>query len=316
MSGSGFTQLPDRITDGVTTMKTSCSFVTADVFTDQCFGGNPLAVILNAEALTAQQMQNIAREFNYSETTFVLPPAQGGDFQVRIFTPTMEVPFAGHPNIGTAVVLAQEGLLPESGQFLFEEIAGMVPVTVQGSESSGFHAELTAPEALSLGQTFAPALLAQALSLPESAIVTTHHVPQLCSVGLPFVIVELASTADLQSINANRSAIDELAALTDHPFIHAYVRSQDEFDLRTRMFAPTDGIPEDPATGSANCALAALLASLDKRADAELTYRIAQGFEMGRPSELKATVIKQHGDIQAVKIAGQAVVFSRGELFL
>ncbi len=123
-------------------------FVVCDVFTEQAFGGNPLAVVTDAAGLSTEQMQNIAREFNYSETTFVLPAQRGGDYRVRIFTASTEFPFAGHPNIGTAIVLADMGLLPETGQFVFEELAGDVPVTLSQDESSHWRAELRAPELL------------------------------------------------------------------------------------------------------------------------------------------------------------------------
>ncbi|MEJ2044740.1 MAG: PhzF family phenazine biosynthesis protein [Reinekea sp.] len=289
-------------------------FVTADVFTQRCFGGNPLAVVLDAEELTSEQMQSIAREFNYSESTFVLPAENGGDYKVRIFTPSAEVPFAGHPNIGTAVVLAAQGLLPETGRFVFEEQAGNVPVAVTGSNEQGWSAELTAPEPLMRGQTFDPALIADILSVPVSAICTDAHLPQQCSVGLPFVLVELASLDALQQVVVNPQHLEQLSELTNDPFLHVYVRSDDNVDIRTRMFAPTDGIPEDPATGSANCALAALLADLDAENDGQYKYRIAQGVEMGRPSELLASVEKHNGILTAVRIAGNTVVFSHGML--
>ncbi len=289
-------------------------YVTVDVFTQQRFGGNPLAVVLDAEGLTSEQMQLIAREFNYSETTFVLPPKNEGDYEVRIFTPSMEVPFAGHPNIGTAIVLAHQGLLPENSQFVFEEKAGDVPVILEGSIESSFKAELTAPEALSRGQTFAAELIAQVLSLPQSALVTDRHKPQKCSVGLPAILVELDTLASLQKVKINTAALDRLLAITDVPYLHVYVRSNDDFDMRARFFAPTEGVPEDPATGSANCTLAALNAELDNQPDSVFKYRIAQGVEMGRPSELNATIEKNGGQVVRICIAGFGVLFSQGML--
>ena len=292
----------------------SYPFTVCDVFTDQTFGGNPLAVVSDAEGLSTSQMQNIAREFNYSETTFVLPPQRGGDYQVRIFTTTSEFPFAGHPNIGTAIVLAEQGLLPDSGTFVFEELAGDVPVTVTKDETGQWQAELRAPEALTKGQTFTPALISRVISVAESDINVTQHDPVKISVGLPFIAVELSSLDALQRATVNASALEELLVLTDAPFLHLSVHSDDGFDLHCRMFAPTDGVPEDPATGSANCALVALLADLSPEADGHFCWCIAQGVEMGRPSELNARVIKKSGLVTDVYIGGTAVEFSRGEL--
>ena len=295
-------------------MNSTYAFVTLDVFAAQRFGGNPLAVVLDATGLTSEQMQHIAREFNYSETTFVLPPEQGGDYRVRIFTTTTELPFAGHPTIGTAIVLANEGRLPANNLLHFEQPAGLVPVLLTGSAANGWQAQLTAPAPLHCGQCFSPALLAELLSLSEASILTNRHAPQLCSVGLPFLLVELASVAALRKARINMAVVPQLQGQMENCFIHLYVRSGDEFDIRCRMFAPGEGIVEDPATGSANCALAGLLASLEAEPTATLQYHIAQGVEMGRPSELCATVDKRDGVIDRVKLAGRAVEFSRGQL--
>ncbi|WP_230390733.1 PhzF family phenazine biosynthesis protein [Reinekea sp. G2M2-21] len=289
-------------------------FVVSDVFTDRRYGGNPLAVVLNAQGLATEQMQQIAREFNYSETTFVLPPERGGDYRVRIFTTTTEFPFAGHPNIGTAIVLAEQGLLPDSGRFVFEELAGDVPVTVQRADNGSWQAELRAPEALSKGQTFSAELISQVLSLPCDDIVVSQHQPMAISVGLPFIAVQLRHVEALRKAKVNSVALEALLTESESPFLHVYAHSDDEVDIRCRMFAPTDGVPEDPATGSANCALAALLADLDTRGNHEYCWTIAQGVEMGRPSELRARVIKQHNQVCDVYIGGGAVVFSQGEI--
>jgi trans-2,3-dihydro-3-hydroxyanthranilate isomerase len=287
------------------------SFLVCDVFTQSSFGGNPLAVVLDAQGLSSEQMQNIAREFNYSETTFVLPPQRGGDFQVRIFTPSSEVPFAGHPNIGTAFVLAKKGLV-KTPIVVFEEKAGVVPVSIDVNEGGNLFTELTAPERLSLSAEFSVELLAEVLSLSGSDIEVSRHQPIQASVGLPFIMVELNSLDALQQAKVNTVALEQLLAESDSPFIHIYYRSNDDFDIRTRMFAPTDGVPEDPATGSANCALAALLAKLDLRESFVQTHLIAQGVEMGRPSQLKTTVVKNNGEINEVKIGGYSVLFSEG----
>jgi trans-2,3-dihydro-3-hydroxyanthranilate isomerase len=307
-------------------------FFTCDVFTDTRFGGNQLAVHPEAEGLTAAQMQQISREFNFSETTFVLPPEQGHDRRVRIFTPTQEVPFAGHPNIGTAFVLATMGAfgpldapgvaaldvpLDAPRTVTFEEEAGLVEVTIERREGERIACELKAPQGLTLGATVAPQAVAAAVSLAGDDIITTAHEPMVASVGLPFVIAELRDRAALERARPSSAGAEALlAAGAEVPDVHLYVRAHaqdpDGFDLRARMFAPLDGIPEDPATGSANCVLAALLSHLEAARDGAFAYRIAQGFEMGRPSVLEARTEKRDGEVTGVWIGGESVMVSEG----
>ncbi|MBO1256211.1 PhzF family phenazine biosynthesis protein [Alteromonas sp. 5E99-2] len=265
-------------------------FYTCDVFTDVRFGGNPLAVLPNAEGLSSKQMQKIAREFNYSESTFVFPSKNGCSKNVRIFTPTHEVPFAGHPNIGTAFTLAKIGELGSiDGELsiVFEEKAGQVPITIRKT-SSGIWCELKAPESLSIGKSVSIDLIASALSLEPEDIVTKIHQPVVASVGLPFIIVELKNRTVLESARSYIPAIDEINSKGIRPDILVYIRSDDEFDIRARMFAPQDNVPEDPATGSANCALVAMLSHYKIDTQGEANWRIAQGVEMNRPSVLDA----------------------------
>jgi len=295
-------------------------FFTCDVFTDTRFGGNQLAVHPEAQGLTAEQMQQIAREFNFSETTFMLPAEQGHDRRVRIFTPTQEVPFAGHPNVGTAFVLAKIGALgalDARRTVIFEEDAGLVAVTIERREGERIACELKAPQRLSLGATVAPEAVAAAVSLAVDDIVATAHEPMVASVGLPFVIAELRDRDALERAKPSLAGAEALlAAGAEVPDVHVYVRSdgrsEDGFDLHTRMFAPLDGIPEDPATGSANCVLAALLSHLEAAPDGAFAYRIAQGFEMGRPSVLEARTEKRDGEVTGVWIGGESVVVSEG----
>ena len=287
-----------------------------DVFTDTRFGGNQLAVLPEAQGLSDRQMQQIAREFNFSESTFVLPPEQGHDRRVRIFTPTAEVPFAGHPNVGTAFTLATTGALGSidgSRTITFEEKAGLVPITITRRNGS-IWCELSAPTPLSLGPVVARELLAAAVSLSAEEVVTTTHPPQVASVGLPFIVAELRSRAALERARVNGPGLDAIKALGVVPDIHLYVRSGDEFDLRTRMFAPYDGVPEDPATGSANCALAALLTQERKESSGAFKYRIAQGVEMGRPSVLEARSEKRDGAVSGTWIGGASVLVSEGTI--
>jgi trans-2,3-dihydro-3-hydroxyanthranilate isomerase len=293
-------------------------YFTCDVFTGTRFGGNQLAVLPEAEGLSDEQMRQIAREFDYSETTFVLPARQRHDRRVRIFTPGGEVPFAGHPNIGTAFVLATMGAfgpLEEPREVVFEEEAGLVPVAVHRRSEGRIWCELTAPQTLTLGATVPVASAAAAGSLLEADIVTTAHAPVVASVGLPFVMAELTGREALARARPDIAVFEALAAGgVEEPMLHLYVRSGDEFDIRARMFSPLDGIPEDAATGSANCALAGLLAHLDEAADAELSWRIAQGVEMGRPSVLEARAEKRAGAVTNVWIGGESVLVSEGQI--
>jgi trans-2,3-dihydro-3-hydroxyanthranilate isomerase len=286
-----------------------------DVFTDRRFGGNQLAVLPEADGLSDRQMQQIAREFNFSESTFVFPPEDGHTRRVRIFTPSIEVPFAGHPNIGTAFALASTGELgPIDGSVTvtFEEKAGLVPIAIHNREEEGIWCELSAPARLSLGKIVSAQVLSRAVSLSSDDIVTTIHPPQVASVGLPFLMAEVEDRAALGRARANQDGIEALAAEGVIPDIHLYTRSADEFDIRARMFAPLDGVPEDPATGSANCALAGLLAHADSATDGDFRWRIAQGVEMGRPSVLEARAEKRQGVVVDTWVGGASVLVSRG----
>jgi len=282
-----------------------------DVFTETRFGGNQLAVLPKADGLSDHQMQQITREFNFSESAFVFPAKAGNTRHVRIFTPGGEIPFAGHPNVGTAFVLASAGEFGEVNSSLtvtFEEEAGLVPITIYCEQGAVVRCEVAAPESLTLGKTIAIQLVASAVSLnPEDILTDTHH-PQVCSVGLPFVITELQDRTALERARINMSGFDALADMDIKSSMHLYVRvSESElstaslrpdghgFDIRARMFAPLSGVPEDPATGSASCALAGLLAHYQEEPSGSFAWRIAQGVEMGRPSALLARAEKADG---------------------
>jgi len=286
-----------------------------DVFTATRFGGNQLAVLPQADGLSSQQMQQIAREFNFSETTFVFPPKSGHTRHVRIFTPVREIPFAGHPNVGTAFVLASTGefgKIKSSLTVTFEEDAGLVSVAIQGSEGKVASCELTAPQAVSFGKALPVDLVAAAISIDAKDVVTKTHGPQVTSVGLPFVMVELRDRLVLERARINMSGFEALAAQDIMPDVYFYTRASDGFDIRARMFAPLSGVPEDPATGSANCALAGLLAHHDPQPNGSFRWRIAQGVEMGRPSTLIARAEKKDGVVQTTRIGGASVLVSEG----
>lgn len=285
-------------------------YYTCDVFTRERFGGNPLAVVPDARGLATGAMQALAREFNYSETTFVFPPEGDHTRSVRIFTPEVEVPFAGHPNVGTAFMLAELGEVEwnanEAG-VRFEEKAGIVPVRIARDEREGVFCELTAPEPLSLGPDLRIEEVAAAVGLEAGDVVTTVHPPRVASVGLPFVMVEVANRSALTRAAPDIRGMQALRARGITPDIHIYTRDAGDFDLHTRMFAPLDGVPEDPATGSANSALIGLLGQTDPAASGQWRWRIAQGVDMGRPSELFGSVVKVAGEVSAVRIGGYSV---------
>jgi trans-2,3-dihydro-3-hydroxyanthranilate isomerase len=290
-----------------------------DVFTETRFGGNQLAVLPEAVGLSTQQMQEIAREFNFSETTFVLPAKAGHTRHVRIFTPAREIPFAGHPNIGTAFVLASTGEFGEIKSSLtvtFEEQSGLVSVAIHEAGGKVASCELTAPQSLSFGKTLPVELVAAAIAIDSQEIVTKTHGPQVASVGLPFIMVELRDRSVLERARISMSGFEALAAEDVMPDVYLYTRGTDGFDIRARMFAPLSGVPEDPATGSANCALAGLLAHYSQDFNGSFSWRIAQGVEMGRPSTLIARAEKKDGVVQTTRIGGAAVLVSEGTIYL
>jgi trans-2,3-dihydro-3-hydroxyanthranilate isomerase len=291
-------------------------YITVDVFTDRPFGGNPLAVVLDAGGLSTAQMQAIAAEFNYVETTFVLPPRDPAhDAQVRIFTVTSEVPFAGHPNVGTAFVLATQAANPPA-RLKFEEGAGLVPVEILIENGRAVGAELTAPQPLGKLTEFRAEQASACASLSAAELRTDRHPPRIVSVGLPFLVTELASR------DALRRAIPEPAAISrvlsaGAVGVYFYTRDvpprESPCDLQARMFFPgTSGLIEDPATGSATVALAALLADLSGEHDAELSLCVGQGFDMGRPSLLLTRVRKANGVIVSAHVGGRCVQMMEG----
>lgn len=296
-------------------------FVTVDVFTDRRFGGNPLAVFPDARGLTSEQMQALAMEFNLSETTFVLPPENPQHHaKVRIFTPRAELPFAGHPNVGTGYVLATRDANPPE-HYVFEELAGLVRVHVlrDGGTISG--ARISAPRALSIDIGIPSKVIAACAGLAEHEIATNAHDPLVASVGTPFVLAEVASVAVLSraspDIGAFRSAAEQFPEVATRFSLLLYARRDgDATRLAARMFAPLGGVLEDPATGSANAALAALLTSLAPGENADLSYEIMQGVEMGRPSQIIASARKTAEGPVLATVEGSCVPMLRGQIDL
>jgi trans-2,3-dihydro-3-hydroxyanthranilate isomerase len=296
-------------------------FVTADVFTRELFGGNPLAVLPDARGLDDALMQKIAREFNLSETVFVLPPEQPAHTRkLRIFTPKTEIPFAGHPTVGTALVLAALGEVPLHGatsRIVFEEGAGPVPVTLTVQNGRATFAQLSAPRAPELLEERPAALIASALSLMPSDLVTGQGLPRVVSCGLPFLLVRLADRQALARARLNRSVWAR--QLANSPAEHLFMFTANgedgaDEDFQARVFAPGGGVDEDPATGSAAAALGGWLGSTSPLADGIIRCVIAQGLEIGRPSRLEVEVEKRAGAVAAVRVGGAAVLVSEGTI--
>jgi trans-2,3-dihydro-3-hydroxyanthranilate isomerase len=296
-------------------------YITVDVFTDRAFGGNPLAVVLDAAGLSTAQMQAIATEFNYSETTFVLPPAdRANDAQVRIFTVRSEIPFAGHPNVGTAFVLATQAAKAPA-RLKFEEKAGLVPVEILTGQGGVIGAELTAPQPLKRLSEVSVAQAAACLSLSADDVRADRHAPQIASVGLPFLMVEVASRDALKRARPDAAAFAAIFPRDGSDAVYFYTRdvpqTERPVDLQARMFHPgASGLSEDPATGSATAAAAALLADLDGAGDGELKLRIGQGVDMGRPSLLLTRVVKKDGKVASVHVGGGCVRMMEGTIHL
>jgi trans-2,3-dihydro-3-hydroxyanthranilate isomerase len=296
-------------------------YITVDVFTDRAFGGNPLAVVLDAGGLSTAQMQAIASEFNYSETTFVLPPRDAAhDAQVRIFTVRSEIPFAGHPNVGTAFVLATQAAKPPA-RLVFEEEAGLVPVEILTEGSIVVGAELTAPQPLGKLTSFSSEQTAACVALSPADIRTDRHPPRIVSVGLPFLVAEVGSREALRRARPEAVAFADALPREGCDAIYLYTRdippAEKPCDLQARMFHPgSAGLTEDPATGSATAAAAALLADLSSERDGELKLRIGQGVDMGRPSLLLTRVRKDNGTVVSAHVGGACVLMMEGSFRL
>ena len=293
------------------------AFVTLDVFTERRFGGNPLAVFTDARGLSDGQMQALAAEFNLSETTFVLPPKDPANTaRVRIFNRTAEMPFAGHPNVGTGFVLAGQGRDRE-GVLRFEEIAGLVEVRVArdtGGQLAG--AVIDAPRPLALGPELTAAQVATCLGIDPAGVVTSAHAPVQASVGVDFFFAQVTPQA-LGRAGPDLAGFRRVAAATDtgsdRLSLFVYAPDADGKTVRARMFAPLSGTFEDAATGSASATLAALRLSLTS--DAETSFEIIQGVEMGRPSRLSVSARRASNGIRA-SVGGGCVPVFRGEATL
>jgi trans-2,3-dihydro-3-hydroxyanthranilate isomerase len=294
-------------------------YLTADVFTDAAFGGNQLAVFPDAREIPEHRLQDVTREFNYSETTFVYPPDNPAHTRrLRIFTPAAEIPFAGHPTVGTAHVLAMIGEIPLTGDttsIVLEEKVGPVRVQIRAKNGTPVFAQLTAAKLPEVGPPPPDrAALAKVLDLDVADLLDDPWMPQALSTGLPFLFVPVASVAAVARARLRMEPWESTlqGAWGSEVFVFARGGERAGTDFHARMFAPGLSVPEDPATGSACAALGGYLAARDNRRDGTLRWIVEQGFEMGRPSMLEVEADVTAGELTAVRVGGSTVIVSEG----
>ena len=300
----------------------SFQYYTTDVFTREQFGGNQLAVFPDARDLDPALMQPIAREFNFSETTFVLPPTDPSNTRrVRIFTPGAELQFAGHPTVGTAFVLATIGAIPLKGaetRIVLEEGVGPVPVTIRAENGKPGFAQLSVAQLPLVGPPAPPVEeLARCVNLKPNELLSGEWGPEGRSCGTAFLMVPVRDRTALARARPNLDAWEAVLGKywTNKVFFFCNEPELEGSHYRARMFAPTIGVPEDPATGSACAGFTGYLADRDKRADGTLRWRVEQGFEMGRPSLLDIEADKKSGAVTGVRVGGNSVLVSKGEFY-
>jgi trans-2,3-dihydro-3-hydroxyanthranilate isomerase len=295
---------------------TQLRYAIVDVFAEAPLQGNPAAIVFDADALDGARMQAIAREFNLSETAFILKPQDAANTaHVRIFAPMVEVPFAGHPNIGAAFALANDRPL-HGDDLVFEEKAGLVRLQLERLGERVVGASLTAPQTVSTQEAPGVAAVAAALSLQESDIVTATHPPIVATVGLEFMFVEVSSIIALGKARAYLPAFDLIRDSHRIEGVHLYVKwlASDGARIQARNLSPYDGIGEDPATGSATASLVAILAQLDHRPDCDFHLEARQGIEMGRPSLLHGYTEMRKGKVAPPRVNGRCVAVMQGTL--
>ena len=298
-------------------------FLTVDVFTDRRFGGNQLAVFPDAREVPSELMLDITREFNYSETTFVLPPENPANTRrVRIFTPGGEVPFAGHPTVGTAHVLAHIGAIPLTGartDIVLEEGVGPIAMTVRAEGGQPTFAQFSVAKLPERGPTPPTRVaLAEVLSLATDDLLDDDFTPEAFSCGLPFLFVALRNRDAVRRARIKTDIWERVLRgyWTPDVFVFALDPERPGSDVRARSFVPGQGLVEDPATGSACAALAGYLAKRRAGTDDTLRWVVEQGFEMGRPSIIEVEADRRAGALTAVRVGGRSVVVSEGMMTL
>ncbi|AWN52913.1 PhzF family phenazine biosynthesis protein [Methylobacterium sp. 17Sr1-1] len=295
-------------------------YATLDVFTDTALAGNPLAVVLDAEGLDEAAMQAIAGEFNLSETVFVLPPSEPRHrARLRIFTPAQELAFAGHPTVGTAVLLAlgdRRAEIADAVAFGLEEQVGVVPCVVETGEGRG-RARFRLPRLPeSWGEEPDATTLAGALGLSPSEIGFARHRPSRYSAGTPFHLVPVQGLDALARARTSAEAMVRALGQGAKVFLYTGETGEAGHSFRARMFAPAAGIAEDPATGGAVAAFAGALMQFEPLGSGTHDLVVAQGVEMGRPSEIALQLTIEDGSLRAAEIGGSAVLVSEGVLHL
>jgi trans-2,3-dihydro-3-hydroxyanthranilate isomerase len=294
---------------------------TCDVFTNKRFGGNQLAVFPDAKKIPPRLYQDIAREFNFSETTFVLPPKNKKHTKaVKIWTPGGELQFAGHPTVGTAIVLASIGAVKLKGaetKIVLEEGVGPVPVTIRAKKGKPDFAELTVAKLPEFGPGPKADDMARALGLDAGDVLSGEYYSESASCGTAFLMVPIRNRAALARARVKLDVFEQvLAGYVNKVFLFCNEPELKGSHFRARMYAPSIGVTEDPATGSAAAGFGGYIAKRDKRTDGTLKWRIEQGFEMGRPSILDVEVDKKAGAVTGVRVGGKAVLVTKGELTL
>lgn len=295
-------------------------YLLSDVFTDRPFGGNQLAVFPDGGDVSPELMPVIARELNLSETVFVLPPDDPKHAaRLRIFTPASELPFAGHPTVGTASVLVAEGIVAagrDGAEFVLELGVGTVPVRVVGSGRT-YHARFDVPR-LPEKVSDPPAIdeLAKALALEVDDLRVPGWAPEVWSCGVPFLVIPIRDRSALARARLDTSRWEQ--SIASAGVSHLYLLSPDSelagSSLRARMFAPALGVAEDPATGSAASTLGGFLGVREPEPDGAFAWRIEQGFEMGRPSLIDLDIEKRAGAVALVRVGGNCVIMGEGRL--
>jgi trans-2,3-dihydro-3-hydroxyanthranilate isomerase len=296
-------------------------YVIADVFTTQAFGGNPLAVVTDGRGLSSEEMQKIAREFNLSETVIVLPPEEEAHFRkLRIFTPAVELPFAGHPTVGTACMLAllgQAPLVDGTGRIVVEEGVGPVAIEIRAGREGPPWARFTLEREPEQVVAALPAeRVAAMLSLDSEAFAGSRYF--FGTAGMRFLYIELPSAEAVSRVRLRHDLWDQLlhGAWTADLFVYARMPGSGAADLHARMFAHDLGLFEDPATGAACAGLGGCLAAQDGAADKSFRWRVEQGVEMGRPSLIEVEAEKRAGRVTQIRVGGHAVLVGEGTLIL
>ncbi len=293
----------------------SLSFYIVDVFAEVKYTGNQLAVFTNASGLSSSQMQSIAKEINYSETTFIMSQqAVAGGYDVRIFTPDYELPFAGHPTLGTAFILQKEIIKQSVENLILNLPVGQIPVKIDG-DSIGKACLWMQQKSPTFDQIFAVEPIAETIGLDRDEIDTRYPI-QAVSTGLPFIIVPLKTLASLKRIKLDRDKYLQLINDIDAKCILVFCPETyyPENQLNVRVFCDYLGVPEDPATGSANGCLAGYLVEHSYFGKSEINLRVEQGYEIKRPSLLFLKAIQKapHEPIE-VHVGGKVIMVAKGE---